>query len=76
MVAIKQGLRWRIVAVLFLATVINYVDRNVLSFTMIDEGFRRSMLGLPADHVLTEADISRFKELMATWTGHSRRLTH
>ena len=64
MVSIKQGLRWRIVAVLFLATVVNYVDRNVLSFTMIDEGFRRSMLGLPADHVLTEADISRFKELM------------
>ena len=64
MVSIKQGLRWRIVAVLFLATVVNYVDRNVLSFTMIDEGFRRSMLGLPADHVLTDADISRFKELM------------
>lgn len=59
-----QGLRWRIVAILFFATVINYVDRNVLSFTMIDDGFRRSMLGLPADHSLNEADVSRFKELM------------
>ncbi len=61
---IPQGYRWRIVAVLFLATVINYVDRNVLSFTMIDADFRRAMLGLPSDHVLTDADVSRFKELM------------
>ena len=43
--------RWWIVFILFLATVINYVDRNVLSFTMIDEGFRKTMLGLPADAV-------------------------
>lgn len=58
--------RWRIVAILFFATVINYVDRNVLSFTMIDDGFRRSMLGLPADHVLTATDVERFKE----WMGY------
>ncbi len=64
MITIKSGYRWRIVAVLFLATVINYIDRNVLSFTMIDEGFRRSMLGLPVDHILSDADNNRFKELM------------
>ncbi len=48
---------------LFLATVINYIDRNVLSFTMIDEGFRRSMLGLPVI-ISCHADNNRFKELM------------
>jgi ACS family hexuronate transporter-like MFS transporter len=52
------------VALLFFATTINYIDRNVLSFTMIDEGFRKTMLGLPSDAVLTEADINHFKELM------------
>lgn len=56
--------RWRVVALLFFATTINYIDRNVLSFTMIDEGFRKTMLGLPSDAVLTEADINHFKELM------------
>ncbi len=59
-----SGFRWRIVAILFFATVINYVDRNVLSFTMIDEGFRRSMLALPADHALTDGDIKQFTQLM------------
>ena len=28
--------RWLICAILFVATTINYVDRNVLSFTMLD----------------------------------------
>ncbi|HLP52010.1 MAG TPA: MFS transporter [Chitinophagales bacterium] len=56
--------RWRICALLFFATTINYVDRNVLSFTMIDEFFRKEMLDLPADAVLTDADIARFKEMM------------
>ncbi|HCW06411.1 MAG TPA: MFS transporter, partial [Cytophagales bacterium] len=56
--------RWRIVALLFFATAINYIDRNVLSFTMIDESFRKTMLGLPDSATLTEADINHFKELM------------
>jgi MFS transporter, ACS family, hexuronate transporter len=56
--------RWRIVALLFFATTINYVDRNVLSFTMIDESFRKAMLGLQDSTTLTKADINRFKELM------------
>jgi len=56
--------RWRICAVLFLATTINYVDRNVFSFTMLDTVFRHDMLGIPLDAVLTEADLITFKERM------------
>ena len=61
--------RWRICALLFLATTICYVDRNVLSFTMIDDLFRAQMLGLPAGSILTAADMSRFKELMGYVDG-------
>lgn len=32
--------RWRIVALLFFATSINYIDRQVFSLVMIDEGFK------------------------------------
>jgi MFS transporter, ACS family, hexuronate transporter len=46
--------RWRIVALLFFATTINYIDRNVLSFIMADDGFRRAMLSLPDATVLTD----------------------
>jgi MFS transporter, ACS family, hexuronate transporter len=53
--------RWRIVILLFFATTINYIDRNVLSFTMIDETFRKEMLGLPLDHILTQADLDTFR---------------
>ncbi|OIN59123.1 MFS transporter [Arsenicibacter rosenii] len=53
--------RWRIVAVLFLATTINYIDRQVLSFTMTDELFRREMLGLGPDDLLTPEAIDRFR---------------
>lgn len=56
--------RWRICALLFFATTVNYIDRNVLSFTMIDALFRKEMLGLPADVILTDADTARFKEMM------------
>lgn len=56
--------RWRILALLFFATTINYIDRNVLSFTMIDEDFRRSILELPKDAQLTPQDTNHFKEMM------------
>jgi len=56
--------RWRICALLFFATTINYVDRNVLSFTMIDDAFRKEMLGLPVDAVLTQTHLDYFKEKM------------
>ncbi|MGF7216250.1 ACS family hexuronate transporter-like MFS transporter [Spirosoma lacussanchae] len=55
--------RWRIVALLFLATTINYVDRQVLSFTMTDEVFRKEMLDLAPDAVLTKEATDRFKVL-------------
>jgi ACS family hexuronate transporter-like MFS transporter len=42
------------VALLFCATTINYVDRNVLSFVMADDGFRREMLGLAQKMPLTD----------------------
>ncbi|GGF31141.1 hexuronate transporter [Echinicola rosea] len=52
------------VALLFMATAIKYIDRNVLSFTMIDEGFRREMLNVPESSPLTADLIGRFKVLM------------
>jgi ACS family hexuronate transporter-like MFS transporter len=57
--------RWRICAVLFLATTINYIDRNVFSFTMLDTTFRHQMLGIPLDQPLTEADMGVFREKMS-----------
>jgi ACS family hexuronate transporter-like MFS transporter len=60
--------RWRIVALLFLATTINYIDRQVLSFTMTDELFRQEMLELAPDRtgapaILTKEATDRFKVL-------------
>lgn len=57
--------RWRICAVLFMATTINYIDRNVFSFTMLDETFRHQMLGIPLDQPLTAADMAVFREKMS-----------
>jgi len=54
--------RWRICAVLFMATTINYIDRNVFSFTMLDPIFRHQMLGIPLEVPLTEADMALFRE--------------
>ena len=53
--------RWRIVALLFVATTINYMDRQVLSFTMTDELFRKEMLGLNPADALTPDMIDRFR---------------
>ncbi|GAB2560185.1 MFS transporter [Spirosoma aerophilum] len=55
--------RWRIVALLFLATTINYIDRQVLSFTMTDELFRKEMLEMAPNAVLTKEATDRFKVL-------------
>jgi ACS family hexuronate transporter-like MFS transporter len=57
--------RWRICAVLFLATTVNYIDRNVFSFTMLDETFRHQMLDIPLGQPLTEADLALFREKMS-----------
>ncbi len=55
--------RWRIVALLFLATTINYIDRQVLSFTMTDEIFRKEMLDVAPNAILTKEATDRFKVL-------------
>ena len=56
--------RWLICSILFVATTVNYVDRNVLSFTMLDDAFRRMIIGLPADALLTSEHLALFKERM------------
>jgi ACS family hexuronate transporter-like MFS transporter len=56
--------RWRIVALLFSVTTINYIDRQVLSFVMTDDLFKKAILGLPKSAVLTAANIKAFKVQM------------
>ena len=46
--------RWRIVALLFFATTVNYIDRQVLSFVIADDVFKRQMLGLQAGSIFTQ----------------------
>ncbi|WP_298354771.1 MFS transporter [Runella sp.] len=57
----SNNFRWRIVLLLFLVTTINYIDRNVLSFAMIDDAFRKEMLGFPIGYTLTQTDLNIFK---------------
>jgi ACS family hexuronate transporter-like MFS transporter len=52
--------RWSIVALLFLATTINYVDRNVLSFVMADDVFRREMMRIDPSAPITQAQHKAF----------------
>lgn len=58
------GYRWRICAFLFFATTVNYIDRSVLSFTMLDDVFRHQMLGIPEGQPLTAANLAEFKTMM------------
>ncbi|HYK47643.1 MAG TPA: MFS transporter, partial [Parafilimonas sp.] len=57
-------IRWRIIALLFFATTVNYIDRQVMSFVMTDDTFKREMLGISTDTVLTADLIAKFKEHM------------
>ena len=52
--------RWTILALLFFATTINYVDRNTISFIMLDDVFKAEMLGLPANTKLTTEQNAEF----------------
>lgn len=52
--------RWTILALLFFATTINYVDRNTLSFILLDDGFKAEMMGLPANTPLTTEQKAEF----------------
>lgn len=58
---LHSNYRWRIIALLFLATTINYVDRQVLSFVMTDEGFKKTLLGLTPDALLTDEYLKQFR---------------
>jgi ACS family hexuronate transporter-like MFS transporter len=59
---VKNGTyRWRIVALLLLATTINYIDRQALSFVMTDEEFKKTLLGLPVGSLLTDEHIKLFR---------------
>jgi len=58
--------RWRICGLLFFATTINYVDRNVLSFILLNDDFIRDMLGLARDTVLSDEHRAAFKKLIGT----------
>lgn len=53
--------RWRIIALLFLATTINYVDRQAMSFVMTDEAFKKTLLGLAPQTLLTDGHLKQFK---------------
>lgn len=52
--------RWRIIALLYLATTINYVDRNTLSFIMANDTFRKELLGIPLQQTLSSTDHKHF----------------
>lgn len=52
------------VALLFAATTVNYIDRQVLSFVMTDDVFKRAMLGLAPDAILSDENLKDFKVRM------------
>jgi MFS transporter, ACS family, hexuronate transporter len=60
------GYRWRMVALLFFATSVNYVDRNVISFIATNPDFICDMIGKPhllAGQAMPEEYNKIFKEL-------------
>lgn len=67
--------RWRIIALLFLATTINYVDRQVLAFVMTDEAFKKTILGLGAGTVLEEIHLQQFRIQMG-WIDSAFKATY
>lgn len=67
--------RWRIIALLFLATTINYVDRQVLSFVMTDDLFRKTILGLSPTAVFTEQNLQDFRIQMG-WIDSAFKATY
>lgn len=67
--------RWRIIALLFLATTINYVDRQVLSFVMTDDAFKRTILGLSASTLLNDDYLQQFRIQMG-WIDAAFKATY
>jgi MFS transporter, ACS family, hexuronate transporter len=58
---LRTSIRWQMVVLLFAATTINYIDRNVLSFSMIDEIFKKDMMGVAANVPLSQQVDDTFK---------------
>ena len=58
------NIRWRILAVLFFASTVNYIDRNVLSFVMTNAQFKADILGMAPGHALDEVANAHFKEVL------------
>lgn len=69
-----KNYRWRILALLFLATTINCVDRQVLAFVMTDEGFKTTILGLSPGTVLSGHTCNSFASKWAGSILHLRLL--
>lgn len=57
---IPRGYRWRILALLFFITTVNYIDRQVISFTVIDEKFQRDMMDIPEGVPISPQDQQAF----------------
>ena len=58
--------RWRIVALLFFATTVNYIDRQVLSFVIADDVFKRQMLGLQGGSIFTQ-QYNEYYNIIVSW---------
>ncbi|MEK6482190.1 MFS transporter [Catalinimonas sp. 4WD22] len=58
-----KGYRWRILALLFFITTVNYIDRQVISFTIIDEQFQRDIMGIPEGQPITQQDQQRYTQM-------------
>src|SRR5690606_6780257 len=58
-----KGYRWKILALLFFITTVNYIDRQVISFTVIDEEFHRAIMKIPEGQPITEAQHLEFNKV-------------
>lgn len=58
-----KGYRWKILALLFFITTVNYIDRQVISFTVIDEHFQRAIMKIPDGQPITAEHHAHFNEI-------------
>src|SRR5690606_36654366 len=58
-----KGYRWKILALLFFITTVNYIDRQVISFTVIDEHFQRAIMKIPDGQPVTAEHHAQFNEI-------------
>ncbi len=69
------GYRWRILALLFFITTVNYIDRQVISFTIVDEQFQRDIMDIPVGTLLTEADQLQYNKVKG-WIDSTFKLAY